>query len=68
MTQYLIRQLAASILVLFIVVSVTFFILQFAPGSLGLLADPNMDPTVAENIRRNYGLDEPEAEIGRAHV
>lgn len=59
MTQYLIRQLAASILVLFIVVSVTFFILQFAPGSLGLLADPNMDPTVAENIRRNYGLDEP---------
>ena len=59
MTQYLLKQLAASVLVLFIVVSVTFFILQMAPGSLGLLADPNMDPAVAENIRRNYGLDEP---------
>lgn len=59
MTQYLLKQFVASILVLFIVATATFFLVQAAPGGLSILADPNLDPQVVANIRRNYGLDQP---------
>lgn len=59
MTQYLLKQFGASILVLFIVATATFFLVQAAPGGLSILADPNLDPQVVANIRRNYGLDQP---------
>lgn len=56
---YLLKQAAASILVLFVVVSITFALVGAAPGGLGLLADPNMDPEVRANIERSLGLDQP---------
>ncbi|WP_299431397.1 ABC transporter permease [uncultured Meiothermus sp.] len=59
MFQYLVKQAAASVLVLLVVVTITFFLIGLAPGGLGLLADPNMDPEVRANIQRNLGLDQP---------
>lgn len=59
MIQYLLKQALASLVVLFVVVSVTFFLIGFAPGGLGLLADPNLDPQVRASILRNLGLDQP---------
>ncbi|MBB6098099.1 peptide/nickel transport system permease protein [Deinobacterium chartae] len=59
MFPYLIRQGAASLLVLFVVLSGTFFLIQAAPGSLGILADPNLDPEVRATVERSYGLDQP---------
>lgn len=59
MFQYLVKQAVASLVVLFVVVSVTFLLVGAAPGGLGVLADPNMDPEVRANIERAYGLDQP---------
>ena len=59
MTLYLLRQLAASAVVLLLVVTITFFMIQLAPGRLSVLTDPNMAPEVRANIERRFGLDQP---------
>lgn len=58
MTGFLLRRLGASILLLFLVLSLTFFILRLAPG------DPTSNrmeiPQAArERLREAYGLDRP---------
>ena len=59
MIEYLFRQLFASIIVLLLVVTATFFLIQLAPGQLSILTDPNMDPEVVATIERRFGLDQP---------
>ena len=59
MIEYLVRQLFASIIVLLLVVTATFFLVQLAPGQLSILTDPNMDPEVVATIERRFGLDQP---------
>jgi peptide/nickel transport system permease protein len=59
MLNYLLRQGAASLAVLFVVLTATFFLIQSAPGSLSILADPNLDPEVRATVERSYGLDQP---------
>src|SRR5690625_333907 len=59
MTRYLFRQLFASVIVLLLVITITFFMIQLAPGRLSLLTDPNMDPAVVRNIEQRFGLDQP---------
>lgn len=59
MLEYLTKQLLASILVLFFVVTITFFLIQAAPGTLSILTDPTMDPEVIATIERRFGLDRP---------
>ena len=59
MFRYIIQRLLASIAVLFLVLTVTFFLIQFAPGGLDRLMDPNMTPEDAQRIARNLGLDQP---------
>ena len=46
MFAYLIKQLAVSVLVLYCVMTVTFFLVKSTPGQLSILADPAMSPTV----------------------
>lgn len=53
------RQLLASLVVLFFVVTATFFLIQTAPGQLSILTDPTMDPEVIATIERRFGLDQP---------
>jgi len=59
MIEYLIRQLLASVIVLFFVITATFFLIQAAPGQLSILTDPTMDPEVVATIERRFGLDQP---------
>ena len=59
MHRYLIQRLLASLAVLFVVVSVTFAMVQVAPGGLSILMNPNLSPAEAERLARNLGLDRP---------
>lgn len=59
MIEYLVRQLLASVVVLLLVITATFFLIQAAPGQLSILTDPTMDPEVVATIERRFGLDQP---------
>ena len=61
MIRFVLRRLAASLLLLYLVLTATFFMLHLAPGSpAGLLVeDQRVTPEVRENLRRVYGLDRP---------
>lgn len=59
MTQYLLRRLLASVLVILGVATLVFFLLRAVPGDpiAAMLAD--VDPASAEDLRRKLGLDKP---------
>ena len=61
MIRFVLRRLAASLLLLYLVLTATFFLLHLAPGSpAALLAeDQRVTPEQRENLRRIYGLDRP---------
>lgn len=61
MIRFLLRRLAASLLLLYLVLTATFFMLHLAPGSpAALLAEDQRVPAEQrENLRRIYGLDRP---------
>jgi peptide/nickel transport system permease protein len=58
---FFVRRLAQGALVAFGVVTVTFVLLQIAPGQplAGLAESPYASPQVMEQMRRNFGLDQP---------
>lgn len=63
MTRFLIRRVAASLLLLFLVLSLTFVILHLAPGDpTAQLDDPRISPEYQERLRSLYGLDRPFAQ------
>lgn len=57
--QYLVKQAAASVVVLWLVVTLTFFLIQSAPGTLSIIADPTFDPATAAIIEERLGLNQP---------
>jgi peptide/nickel transport system permease protein len=59
--RFFLRRLAASLLLFYLVLTATFFLLHLAPGSpANLLAeDQRVPPEQRENLRRIYGLDRP---------
>lgn len=61
MIRFLLRRLAASLLLLYLVLTATFFLLHLTPGSPdALLAEDTRVPAEQrENLRRIYGLDRP---------
>lgn len=59
MHRYVIQRLLASFAVLLVVVTVTFAMVQLAPGGLSILMNPNLPPAEAERLARNLGLDRP---------
>jgi peptide/nickel transport system permease protein len=57
---FTLRRLAASALLLLVVLSVTFFLVHLAPGEPAeLFADPRISEEHRDRIRRFYGLDRP---------
>lgn len=63
MTSYALRRLGASLLLLFLVLTVTFFFIHLAPGSPEeLLTDGRVSDAQRAEIRRAYGLDRPPLE------
>ncbi len=60
MLRFLLRRLGASILLLFVVLTATFFIIHIAPGDpLQLFSTPRTSPEQVERLRQFYGLDQP---------
>lgn len=61
MTAFILRRLLNAIPTLIGCSLVIFFITQAAPGDFlsARLADPNISPAQIENLRRNFGLDQP---------
>lgn len=60
--RYLLGRLTSSILVLLVVLSATFAMIQIAPGGLSILMNPNLPTAEAERLARNLGLDRPPGE------
>ena len=58
MTAYALRRLAHAIPTLFVVVTLSFFLIRLAPGGPFDLERP-LPPAAMENLARLYGLDQP---------
>ncbi len=59
MATLLVRRLAASLLLLYLVLTVTFFLIHLAPGDpVTVLGEPG-DRQMTERVRTVYGLDRP---------
>jgi oligopeptide transport system permease protein len=56
--RYIVGRLAQSVVVLFVVVSASFFVMKAAPGS-PLAQDRQLDPEVEARLMERYHLDEP---------
>ena len=58
MMAFVLRRLASAVPTLFIVVTISFFLMRFAPGGPFNLERP-LPPTTMENLMRTYQLDQP---------
>ena len=75
---YILKRLLIAVPLIFGVLTLTFFIIRLAPGDpAAFFIQPGISPNVAEQIRAQYGLNDPLTvqyfkwlanEIGRAHV
>lgn len=60
MTAWLVRRVAASIAIVWAVVTITFVLIHLAPGDPFLpRGDQDLDPAVIAELRRQFRLDEP---------
>jgi len=60
MTRYIIRRMVGAVPLVFGIATVIFVLVSLAPGDPSLLfITPGADQTVAEQIRANFGLDQP---------
>jgi peptide/nickel transport system permease protein len=60
MIAYLVRRLLGAIPLLLGILTLIFFVLHMAPGDpTAKFANPNVSPEVLEQMRRNFGLDQP---------
>lgn len=60
MGAYLARRLAQSVVLVWLVLTITFFLLHLAPGDpMTRYFDPEMSPETVEMMRRQLGLDRP---------
>jgi len=60
MIQYFSKRFSASMLLIWGVLTITFFLMHLAPGDPSLIyLDPNIDPKVVENIQEQMGLNSP---------
>lgn len=58
MLSYALRRLLVAVPTLFVIVTVSFFLIRVAPGGPFDLI-PDLDPAAAENLRKAYDLDKP---------
>lgn len=57
---FIVRRLGATVLLMWVVLTATFFLIHLAPGEPALLfSDPNFDPAQRSRLRQIYGLDQP---------
>jgi len=66
MTRYLAGRFGQSVLLVWLVLTLTFFLLHLAPGDpMARYDDPEMDPRAVLEMRRQFGLDRP---VGEQYV
>ncbi len=66
MLRFTLRRIGASALLLFLVLTATFFLIHIAPGEPGRLFDnPRISVEKRQELRQVYGLDQP---LGRQYV
>jgi oligopeptide transport system permease protein len=58
MTSYILRRVLGTIPTLFVIVTISFFLIRLAPGGPFDLERP-LDARILENLKRTYGLDQP---------
>jgi len=58
MTRYFLKRLAGAIPTLFIIVTLTFFLIRVAPGG-PFDQEQSLPPDIMANLQRAYGLDQP---------
>ena len=58
MTQYIVRRFLGLFPTLFIIVTLSFFIIRVAPGG-PFARERRIPPEILENIERKYNLDQP---------
>jgi oligopeptide transport system permease protein len=58
MIRFIFRRLLEAIPVLFIIVTLTFFMVRLAPGD-PFTAEKNIPPAILEKLKEHYGLDKP---------
>ncbi len=60
MPSYLLRRIAASLVLLFVLLTLLFFLLHLAPGEpAALFEDPRLTAESRANLRRVFGIDRP---------
>ena len=61
MTSYLIRRVGQMALTLFLIITLTFFLVQAQPGDYAsfYVLNPDLPPDVKERMREAFGLDKP---------
>ena len=58
--EYLLKRLVASVLVLWVVLTLLFLLLKAMPGDITtLLLNPNLEASDIQNLREQFGLDQP---------
>jgi len=57
-TRFILRRIAVSIPVIFLVASTTFFIMRLAPGG-PFMSERAIPPEIQANLQAKYGLDQP---------
>lgn len=58
MPGYVLRRLLVAVPTLFVIITLSFFLIRIAPGGPFDLI-PDLDPAAAENLRKAYDLDKP---------
>jgi len=58
MTKFILRRIAVSIPVIFLVATTTFFIMRLAPGG-PFMSERAIPPEILANLQAKYGLDQP---------
>lgn len=58
MFKFILRRIAQSVLVIFVIITVTFFMVRFAPGD-PFSAERKMPEHIKQRLMEHYGLDQP---------
>lgn len=60
MRGFLLKRIFITIILFFLIITATFFLVNLAPGDpTRLYLNPDIPPTVYEQIKKSYGLDKP---------
>ncbi len=59
MFAYILKRSLSAVVVVVLVATLTFLLIQAAPGGLSILMDPNMSSSEVARLKHNLGLDSP---------